>query len=81
MVLRLVSCTMPAYFLCVRTDQADSVKSAMQTERELGASTGRTSFWGTFWRIYRTRGLAGLYAGLGITCLRSAPSSGMYKLH
>jgi len=56
---------------------ADSIKSAMQTERELrGATAPRTGFFAMLLRIYRTRGVAGLYAGLGVTCLRSAPSSG-----
>ncbi|WFD33978.1 mitochondrial ornithine carrier protein [Malassezia cuniculi] len=56
---------------------ADTVKSAMQTERELGGTGAKTGFWKTFLRIYRTRGIAGLYAGLGVTCLRSAPSSAL----
>ena len=67
----------PVCFPCVfRANEADSVKSAMQTERELGGPGARTGFWDTFLRIYRARGLHGLYAGLGVTCLRSAPSSG-----
>lgn len=61
---------------------ADSVKSMMQTERELQmqhATTHKpTGFFRTLDRIYRTRGIRGLYAGLGVTCLRSAPSSGTY---
>lgn len=59
---------------------ADSVKSTMQTERELSpgtyTSTTRTGFFATLAKIYRARGLRGLYAGVGVTCLRSAPSSG-----
>ncbi|KOS14231.1 mitochondrial ornithine carrier protein [Malassezia pachydermatis] len=59
---------------------ADSVKSTMQTEQELLAHAGKapstpSGFWTTFRRIYATRGLRGLYAGVGVTCLRSAPSS------
>ncbi|KDN44897.1 mitochondrial carrier [Tilletiaria anomala UBC 951] len=64
---------------------ADSVKSTMQTEKELGHSArgttsgkeGRTSFMNTFRKIYNTKGVKGLYAGCGITCLRSAPSSAL----
>lgn len=63
---------------------ADSVKSTMQTERELLAHHATThqptGFLKTFQKIYQTRGLRGLYAGLGVTCLRSAPSSGTYFL-
>lgn len=59
---------------------ADCVKSTMQTERELRAQTHAhlppTGFFATLAKIYETRGLRGLYAGVGITCLRSAPSSG-----
>ncbi|WFD29343.1 mitochondrial ornithine carrier protein [Malassezia sp. CBS 17886] len=64
---------------------ADSVKSMMQTERELRAHAHPVvrhapGFLATFMRIYRTRGVVGLYAGVGITCLRSAPSSGLVFL-
>ena len=63
---------------------ADSVKSTMQTEREIMAHNPSahlpTGFWGTLARIYRLRGIAGLYAGVGVTCLRSAPSSGLVFL-
>ncbi|EST09050.2 Mitochondrial substrate/solute carrier [Kalmanozyma brasiliensis GHG001] len=64
---------------------ADSVKSTMQTEREmLSSQTGGkwkgTGFLGTFQKIYRTRGIKGLYAGCGVTCLRSAPSSAIIFL-
>lgn len=63
---------------------ADSVKSAMQTEQELRAISGQaqrapSGFWATAMRIYRTRGMRGLYAGVGVTCLRSAPSSGTFS--
>lgn len=62
---------------------ADSVKSAMQTQRELRAHTREAAgpplgFLPMLMRIYQTRGIAGLYAGVGVTCLRSAPSSGTY---
>lgn len=64
---------------------ADSVKSTMQTEREmLSSQTGGkwkgTGFLGTFKKIYSTRGIKGLYAGCGVTCLRSAPSSAIIFL-
>lgn len=57
---------------------ADSVKSAMQTEEELRGSSGsRPQFWKMARDIYRSRGLAGLYAGCGLTVARAAPSSAM----
>jgi ornithine carrier protein len=69
---------------------ADSVKSTMQTEREWAsgrASTGSTTqpykgrgFMATLANIYKTRGIRGLYAGCGVTCLRSAPSSALIFL-
>ncbi|KZT61715.1 mitochondrial carrier [Calocera cornea HHB12733] len=62
---------------------ADSVKSAIQTEEELrprGSMAPRPTFVGTFRAIYAAQGIRGLYAGLGITVARSAPSSGMIFL-
>lgn len=67
---------------------ADSVKSTMQTERELsgarpnsdGSAWKKTGFLSTFSRIYRTKGIRGLYAGCAVTCLRSAPSSALIFL-
>lgn len=68
---------------------ADCVKSTMQTEQEMRAvsSTAKagekwkgTGFYDTFKKIYRTRGVRGLYAGCGVTCLRSAPSSAIIFL-
>ncbi|KAJ1024751.1 hypothetical protein NDA16_002791 [Ustilago loliicola] len=68
---------------------ADCVKSTMQTEQEIRAmsSTAKagekwkgTGFYDTFKKIYRTRGVRGLYAGCGVTCLRSAPSSAIIFL-
>ncbi|AXA49787.1 mitochondrial ornithine carrier protein [Malassezia restricta] len=64
---------------------ADSVKSAMQTEHELRAQAGLakatpTGFLQTLLNIYQTRGIRGLYAGVGVTCLRSAPSSAIVFL-
>jgi ornithine carrier protein len=71
--------------------KADSVKSTMQTTAELaragaGAAadvapaTARNGFVATFRDIYRRRGVRGLYAGCGVTCLRSGPSSGALGL-
>lgn len=69
---------------------ADSVKSTMQTEREwassgLGGSNDQTQFkqrgfLATLSNIYKTRGIRGLYAGCGVTCMRSAPSSALIFL-
>ena len=67
---------------------ADSVKSTMQTEQEmravssaaLGEKWKGTGFFDTFRKIYTTRGVRGLYAGCGVTCLRSAPSSAIIFL-
>ncbi len=39
-----------------------------------------TGFFDTFKKIYTTRGVRGLYAGCGVTCLRSAPSSAIIFL-
>ncbi|PWN38021.1 mitochondrial carrier [Meira miltonrushii] len=66
---------------------ADSVKSTMQTEREWASSgmSGQTQFkqrgfLATLSNIYKTRGIRGLYAGCGVTCMRSAPSSALIFL-
>jgi len=56
---------------------ADSVKSAMQTWAELNPGAPKLGFWQMARRIWRTRGLAGMYAGCGLTVARSAPSSAM----
>ena len=56
---------------------ADSVKSALQTSDELGNNTIKKKFFATGLDIYRSRGLRGLYAGMGVTIARSAPSSAM----
>lgn len=56
---------------------ADSIKSNMQTFAELNPGVKQSSFVGTGKTIFRTRGLKGLYAGCGLTCLRSGPSSAM----
>ncbi len=68
---------------------ADSIKSAMQTEAELRGPIvhgdpprprrGR-GFVGTARDIYVRRGVRGLYAGLGVTVVRSAPSSALIFL-
>lgn len=56
---------------------ADSIKSSMQTWSELNPDKPRLGFGGMAKKIWRTRGIKGMYAGLGITCLRSGPSSAM----
>lgn len=59
---------------------ADSVKSSMQTWAELNPGAARVSFGATAKNIWKTRGFRGLYAGCGLTCLRSGPSSAMIFL-
>lgn len=60
---------------------ADCVKSTIQTEAELAGPAARPpSFTSTLKRIWMTRGMRGLYAGCGITCLRSGPSSALIFL-
>ena len=63
---------------------ADSVKSALQTAEELrpNSSNGgeRPTFWGTAKEMYRSKGVRGLYAGLGVTTARAIPSSAMIFL-
>lgn len=59
---------------------ADSVKSSMQTWAELNPTSPRIGFAETARSIWRTRGIRGLYAGCGLTCLRSGPSSAMIFL-
>ncbi|KAL1744260.1 mitochondrial carrier domain-containing protein [Schizophyllum fasciatum] len=64
----------------------DTVKSAMQTEADLGylqgkADAGRArvkqTFLSTFRHMYRSHGLRGLYAGCGMTVAQAIPSSGI----
>ncbi|CAD6921238.1 unnamed protein product [Tilletia controversa] len=64
---------------------ADCIKSTMQTEYELRGGDSNpnvkpTGFAQTAKNIYRSRGVRGLYAGCGLTCLRSAPSSALIFL-
>ena len=59
---------------------ADSVKSAMQTRAELNPHLPREGFWPTAGRIWRTRGVKGMYAGCGLTVARAAPSSALIFL-
>ena len=62
---------------------ADSVKSALQTEEELrprAPGVPQPTFFQTFKSMYNARGIRGLYAGLGVTVARSAPSSAMIFL-
>ncbi|KAI5824583.1 mitochondrial carrier [Schizophyllum commune Tattone D] len=64
----------------------DTVKSAMQTEADLGylqgkAEAGRVrvkqTFLSTLRHMYRSHGLRGLYAGCGMTVAQAIPSSGI----
>lgn len=59
---------------------ADSIKSSMQTWAELNPSMPKPSFGAAAAQIWKTRGIRGMYAGLGITVMRSAPSSAMIFL-
>lgn len=62
---------------------ADSVKSAVQTEEELRPrkpGEAKPTFAGTAVKMWRAQGIRGLYAGLGVTVARSAPSSAMIFL-
>ena len=62
---------------------ADTVKSAIQTEEELrppGSRFRRSTFLGTFKKMYRQHGVKGLYAGCGMTVARAVPSSGVIFL-
>jgi len=57
---------------------ADSIKSTMQTASELASATPqKNGFLSVGRQILQARGWKGLYAGCGITCLRSAPSSAL----
>ena len=61
---------------------ADMVKSTIQTEEELrlhgaGRNSGRSSFVGTFRKMWVQHGVHGLYAGCGMTVVRAVPSSGI----
>ena len=49
---------------------ADTVKSMIQTNPDhMGKGFGET-----FWAVYRTQGMTGLYRGWGITAARAAPA-------
>ncbi|KAK5105805.1 hypothetical protein LTR62_002128 [Meristemomyces frigidus] len=54
---------------------ADTIKSKIQVDSSSGAHGMR--FWSTGREIWRSSGVAGLYRGCGLTCLRSAPSSAL----
>jgi len=61
---------------------ADTVKSTIQTEEELrprgaGRNANRSSFVGTFQKMWARHGVRGLYAGCGMTVARAVPSSGI----
>ncbi|TRM57524.1 mitochondrial carrier domain-containing protein [Schizophyllum amplum] len=64
----------------------DTVKSAMQTEVDMGYLQGKvdgnrarakTSFLGALRNMYRSHGLRGLYAGCGMTVAQAIPTSGI----
>ncbi|OCB89279.1 mitochondrial carrier [Sanghuangporus baumii] len=71
---------------------ADSVKSALQTAEELrphdrahSSGNGLTrkmqaTFWGTARDMYRSKGIRGLYAGMGVTVARAIPSNALIFL-
>ena len=62
---------------------ADTVKSTIQTEEELRPrvkGAPRPTFFGTLKQLYVKQGLKGLYAGCGITIVRSVPSSALIFL-
>lgn len=65
---------------------ADTIKSTMQTEAELrpvapGAPRPPPpTFWGTGVRMWQKQGVRGLYAGMGVTAVRSIPSSAIIFL-
>lgn len=62
---------------------ADTIKSTMQTEEELrprGKGMPRPTFVGTAKAMYRAQGIRGLYAGMGVTAVRSIPSSAIIFL-
>lgn len=65
---------------------ADTIKSTMQTEGELrplapGAPRPPTpTFWSTGVRMWQKQGVRGLYAGMGVTAVRSIPSSAIIFL-
>ena len=55
---------------------ADTVKTAIQTASSAEMKGGKPpSFASMFARIYRTKGIAGLYNGLGPTLLRAMPAN------
>ena len=70
---------------------ADTVKSVMQTTAGAaapggggggggGGSSATASFSSTFWQLYRSVGIRGLYVGLSPTCVRAAPSNAIIFL-
>lgn len=64
---------------------ADTIKSTIQTEAELrpasmSSSQVQRSFFSVGKELYRAQGIRGLYAGLGVTVVRSIPSSAIIFL-
>jgi ornithine carrier protein len=56
---------------------ADTIKSTIQTARELSPAAAPKSFLQTGLDIYRSKGLRGLYQGCATTCVRSSGSSAL----
>jgi ornithine carrier protein len=54
---------------------ADCIKSTIQVSAELYPNRPPPGFIETGVDIWRTRGIRGLYAGCGLTCLKGGPSS------
>jgi hypothetical protein len=54
---------------------ADTVKTEMQTVSSNGKGGASSTFMESFRNIYRTRGISGLYAGLGPTLARAIPAN------
>lgn len=62
---------------------ADSVKSTMQTEQELrprGVGAPQSTFMSTAKEMWKAKGIRGFYAGMGVTAVRSIPSSAIIFL-
>ena len=62
---------------------ADSVKSTMQTEQELRprlVGAPQSTFLSTAKEMWKAKGFRGFYAGMGVTAVRSIPSSAIIFL-
>jgi ornithine carrier protein len=56
---------------------ADTIKSNIQTAKELASHEQPKSFLKTGLDIYRSKGMRGLYQGCAVTCVRSSGSSAL----